>query len=173
MFATALGAVGSAAASAWSVAGPSLAVAGTGLSAYGSYAQGKAAKAEARYNQQVANQNAAALEQKTQFDQMRQQKRGQSIMGSLRAKLGASGAMMTEGAPLAVVAEQAYELALENAMIGAEGRTQAEQTRSQGRVFAAQGANAMQAGRVGAYTSLLQGFGSMYSMGMFEGKKEA
>ena len=149
------------------------AVAGTATSVYGQYASGQAAQSEADYNAKIMRRQAAAVEEKTRSDQIMQQRRGQQVMGSMRAKLGASGARMDVGVGDMLQTEQAIELAYENALIGAEGRTRAEQMRSQGRGYQASGANAMAAGKLGAATSLLAGFGEMEDVGMFDslGKK--
>src|SRR5512146_200618 len=150
-------------------------LASTAMQAYSSYQQGQAQAAEAKaqqrmmeYNARVAEMQARAIEQKTKFDQIRQQRKGQRVMGTLRAKLGASGAMVSEGAPLNLMADQAFELALENALIGYEGQVEAGQARSQGALYSAQGGiygmrakNAATAGMLGAGTSLLSGFGAM------------
>lgn len=162
---------------AWATA---IAAIGTGMQAYGSYAQGKAADAEsgaqarmAQYNAAVAERDARAREDKTKFDQLRQRRQGRRIMGALRAKLGAAGAVMSEGAPLAVLSDQAFELELENALIGIEGRTEAERYRSQAAfdqaqagIYKAKGKAARTAGTIGAGTSLLQGFARMGEEGM-------
>ena len=158
-----------------------LMAAGTAMSAISMYQQGKAAEAQARgqaalnaYNARVYNQTAKAIEAKTKFDQIRHQRYGRRVMGSLRARLGASGAVMTEGAPLAVQADQAYELALENALIGYEGMVKAGQARSAAGVEQFKGGYAMArakaaraAGILGAGTTLLSDFGQMKYEGVF------
>lgn len=142
------------------------AVAGTALSAYGQYSQGKAAEAEGEYNAQVAERNAKAARLKSGFDQLRQLRRGAQIKGTLRARLGKSGALMDEGAPLAAQAAQAFELELENALIGYEGMNAESQHQSQAVGFRMQGSNARSASRIGVGTSLLNGFTNMYQAGM-------
>jgi len=160
-----------------------IAGAGIGMQAMSQYRQGQAAAADAKgqqqmslYNAQVSEQNAKAIEAKTTFDQLRALRRGQKITGSLRAKLGASGALMDEGAPARLVAEQEFENALEVALIGVEGRTQAAQEMSQaglqryqGDIYRKQAKNAKRAGLMGAGTSLLTGFSNMGQQGMFKG----
>ena len=161
--------------------GTALAIGGMAMNAYGSYKSGKAnkdaAKAQAalgEFNAKVSEQDAIATEMKTKFDQVRQIRMGERIMGRTRAKLGASGAVLSEGAPLAVMADQAFELELENALIGHEGMTEAARHRSDAvamRMGASaaerRGKAAMTAGYINAGASLLSGFGSMYNQGMF------
>ena len=153
------------------------------MSALSTYRQGQQAsnqaKAEARvsdYNAQVADADAAAIKQKSIFDQVRAVMAGERKVGSLRAGAGASGAVVSEGAPAEMIAAQAYENALDVAMIGYEGLVGADKQRSAAamhRVSAAnqraQAKNAMKAGKLGAVTKLLTGFGSMAMMGAFGG----
>lgn len=142
--------------------------ASTAFSAYSAYYAGKAAQLEAKNNARIARLNAKALERKTTFDQIQQQRRGQAIMGALTAKLGASGAVVSEGAPSLALADQAWELAFENMMIGVEGRTQAAAAEYQANVFDAQRRNIRAASRQKVFATLLGGFGSMASAGMLD-----
>ena len=154
--------------------------AGVGMQAYGMVEQGKAAKAQARgeekmaeRNQAIAEQNAKATELKTGFDQRRQIKAGQRVMGTLRANLGASGAVIDEGAPLDLLSEQGDELALENALIGHEGQVRAGQYRSQAVLFGMEAdlagirkGSAMKTAMIGAAGTVLTGFGTAAALGM-------
>ena len=160
-----------------------IAIGGLAMQAASKYREGQEAAAEAKgqaymsdYNQKVAEQNAKAIEAKTNFEQIRAQRRGERISGSLKARLGASGAMVSEGAPANVLSEQAVENALDVALIGIEGRTEAGQQRSaatlygmEAKNYRAQARNARRAGRIGAGTTLLTGFSNMGQQGMFEG----
>lgn len=158
-------------------------IAAVGMAAYGAYSSAKgksdAAKGQAKiakYNAAVAEQDARATEEMTKFEQIRQVQRGEKIMGNLRAKLGASGALLSEGAPLALQAEQAFELELENALIGQQGRTQAARYRSEAqgyrmgaKVQRRAATNALTAGWLNTGSTILGGASSMYSQGMFSG----
>jgi hypothetical protein len=157
-----------------------LTAAGIGLQAGSKIYAGRVAEAQAKsqesmaeYNAAVAEQNAKMVEQKTTFDQLRQLKRGRTIMGTLRVRQGASGARMDVGAPLMAADEQAIELELENLLIGYEGAIAAARYRSQAEMFGMEadiagerGKHAKRAGYIGAGTSLLTGFGAMYGAGM-------
>jgi len=163
------------------------AIAAAGTSAVGTYMQGQVAssqaKAEAaigRRNAEVAEKDALATEVKTRFDQVRNVQEGERIVSSLRARMGASGARLDEGAPLHVIAQQTMENELQNALIGYSGRTQANRQRSQaagyraGAVFAnARAKNAKTAGMINTGTSLLGNVGAMYDQDMFTSKTQA
>jgi hypothetical protein len=87
---------------------------GTAMSVAGSIAQGKAQsegyKAQAnaaRYNQDVANQNAQAVRQAGSYQEAQQRIKNQKLMGQQEAAYGASGAVINDGSPLEVMAETA------------------------------------------------------------------
>jgi hypothetical protein len=153
------------------------------LQAAGQIQAGRAAKAQAKgeaamagYNQKVSEQNAKAAELKSAFDQRRQSLFGQRVMGTLRARLGASGAMTGEGAPLAIETEQTAELSLENALIGHEGLVLAGQYRSQGAIYGMErqlaetrAGYAMPTAYTSAGSTLLGGFGTIkYQQAMLD-----
>jgi len=160
-----------------------MAVAGAGLGGYSAYAAGQAASdaadaqsALSKYNAQVNEQTARAIEIKTRYDQLRFEKFAEKTMGTLTAGLSASGVVLSEGAPLSLLIEQASELALESAMIGYEGVVRAGQARSQAGLSRYQGdvyqARARQEGRAGvinAGASLLNSATTMAKEGMFKG----
>ena len=155
-----------------------------GAAAYSAYSQGQAAKAEAqgqanmqRYNAGLAEKDALATETKTIFDQVQQVQQGDRDVSTIKAKAGASGAVLTEGAPLRLVAEQMFQNELQNALIGYSGQVQAGRYRSQGagmRIAAGysdmQASNADKASKLNAATSLLGNTGTMYDKGMFSSK---
>jgi len=157
------------------VSAKGLMVAGIGLQGASQIQQGRAAEAQAKgeaamadYNQKVSEQNAKAALLKSGFDQRRQARFGQRVMGTLRAKIGASGAMAEEGAPLQIETEQGAELALENALIGYEGLVLAGQYRSQGATYGMErqlaktrAGYAMPTAYTSAGATLLGGFGTM------------
>lgn len=154
---------------------PALMGVGIGMQALGMFQQGQAAAAEARaqqqvaqYNAKVAEREAQAIEQKTAFEQQRQAEEAARIEGSLRANLGASGAVPSEGTPLMLQSKQAAESELDNLMIGYEGQIGAGRARSQSRldkmqagIYSQKASNARTAGMIGAGTTLLTGFGKM------------
>ena len=144
---------------------------GTGLTAAGQIQQGRVAEAEAKSAQNMANYNAAVMEQtaktqelKTKFELGRQAEEARRIKGALRAKVGKAGGI---GSPVfeELTGEQAMELDLDNLLIGYEGRRKAERARNQanldvmqGKIYREQGKNARTASYIGAGTSLLTGF---------------
>jgi len=152
-----------------------LTAAGIGMQAFGMYQQGQAAAAQAKsqqvvaeYNARVAEQQAKATEQASLFESRRQAEEAERYQSSLRAGIGASGVVPTEGSPLLIEAQQAAESELENLMIGYEGqigagraRSQASLDRLQGSIYGQRAATASRSAMFGAGTSLLSGFANM------------
>lgn len=146
---------------------------GTGVAAAGQVAAGRAAEVEAESARNIANYNAAVMEQeakavrqKATFEQQRQAKRAARIRSTMQARIGVTGAVPTRGAPLLATAEQEAELELENLLIGYEGEigarraiSAAEQERLKGRLAVQRGEAAKRAGYFRAGTTLLTGFG--------------
>lgn len=152
---------------------PILMFAGAILGGVGQLQAGAAAKAQAisqqnlaEYNARVQEREAEALRMKAKFATQRQAERGARIKSRMTAKIAAAGGL---GSPVAIdlAAEQAAELELENLLIGFVGETEAQRAETQaeidrlsGRMARRRGISAETAGRIGAGTSLLTGFGA-------------
>jgi len=159
---------------------PILMYAGMAMSAVSMIKQGQQQKANADFqsrmalrDQQVAERQAKAAEMKAAYDQQQFQRRAARLQASTRAQLGASGAMMGTGTPLAILGSQAAELALDSSMIGynamvgaAAYRDQGSLDRVQSKMYTQAGKDALNASYWQAGSSLMQGFGSAYSSGM-------
>ena len=133
-------------------------------------AQAKGAEAMAEYNARVAQQEAMAIEARTGFEQKRAAQEAERRQSRLRAALAASGAVPSVGAPLLLQTTQAEESELEMLLIGYEGqigasraRSQAELDRMQARIYGKRAGTARTTGYIGAGTTLLRGFGQAAS----------
>ena len=156
-----------------------LVVGGTALSAAGQVQGGMAAAAEGKSQQNMANYNAALqereaqqIEQKTALDQKKQAEAADRAMSTMKAGLGASGAVTSEGSPLMIQAAQASQFELDNMNIGFQGSEEALAARSQGqldimggKIARQKGAAAKTAGFMGAGATLLSGFGAAGAAG--------
>jgi hypothetical protein len=154
-------------------------IAGSAMSAVGQIQGGMAAEAEGKSQQNLAQYNAALqereaqqIEQRTALQQKQQAEAADRAQSTMRAGLGASGAVSTEGSPLMIQAKQASEAELENLNIGFQGseealasRVGAEQSRMKGEDLLAEGQARKTAGFMGAGSTLLTGFGSAAYMG--------
>ena len=151
----------------------SASVGGLGLGAAGMIGQGNAAAAQARsqqaiaeYNVKIQQREAAAQEQQALYRQKLQAQEANRMASSLRAGLGTSGAVLSEGTPLLIQATQAEQSELDNLMIGYQGRiargqaiNQAAIDRAQATIYGQQARSSATVGYTGAGTSLLTGFG--------------
>lgn len=133
-------------------------------------AEGKSAQNMANYNAALAEREAVATEQKTAYKQKLQAEEAERRMSTLRAGLGASGAVTSSGSPLMIQSQQASEFEMENLMTGYQGRQEATALRSEADLQRMQGKQARRAGKnamigsfIGAGSSLLAGFGSQPS----------
>lgn len=129
------------------------------------YQQGQQTKALDEYNAKITERTAKEKEQEAIFKSKRQAEAAEREMSSMRAGLGASGAVTTAGTPLMIQAKQASELELENLMIGYESdveqqglKQQAAGYRLEGKYAAKRGTSALIGGLLGAGGSLLKGF---------------
>ena len=118
----------------------------------------------AEYNAKVQENEAKAIEQRTILESRKQAEASARMMGTMRAKLGGSGMVMTEGSPLMALAEQEMENVNENQMIGYRGvvgaqaaRTQATLDRTQAKIYKQKAKNVKTASYIGAGTTLLGG----------------
>lgn len=92
--------------------------------------EGESAQAIARYNAAVQEQEARAELMRGQFAQQRQAGEAARQISALRAGFGAAGAVPTEGAPVAALAEQVAESELEQLLIGYEAEVRAGRART-------------------------------------------
>jgi hypothetical protein len=158
-----------------------LLIAGTGLTAYSQYQQGKTAAEQAKqeaawmdYNAKVAEQEAEAERQATDFEFTQHTRAAKQLKARQRALIGKSGVTM-EGSPLLIAEDTAAQLAIEGANIRTTGarRVGAWKARSVLDTSMASAARASapgyrQAGLMRAGSSILQagaGVGYMRSQG--------
>lgn len=156
-------------------------IAATAAAAASQVQAGMAASAEsksqenlARYNAQVQEREAQAIEQKTALEQRRAVEESERRRSTMLAGMGGAGVVTTSGTPLLVQAKQAAEDELGVSMIGYEGATQASRARSQGQIDLMEGKIARQRGKnqamgsyIGAGSSVVSGFASGRDKGLW------
>ena len=159
-----------------------LLIAGITTTTVGAIQGGRAAAAQAKSEQRIADYNALvmereakAIEQKTRFDLRRHAEHARRTKGKLVTKLAGSGAVMGEGTTLALEDEQIAEMELENMLIGYEGGRYAAKARAKGaldtisgRAARLRGKSARTASYYQAGGSLLTGFGQASQAGYFD-----
>lgn len=124
------------------------------LSGFFGSTQKKNEAAVAKYNAALMQQQAEAIKQKTKFQMIRQAEEGQRVQGELRAAIGGSGLVATQGAPLLALALQKSESGLQNYLIGYEGRIAANEALSGAQNYLMQA----KAAKIGAKQSMISGF---------------
>lgn len=137
--------------------GPLLKMAGAGLRAYGLYTYGKEAQAIARYNQAIANMQAAEVERATSFIIQRQAEEASRLLSSQQAAYGAAGYTN-----LLALAKQASELELQRLMTAREGKMQATALKAEGKMMKYKGAVERQQAYISTGATLLEGFGNLF-----------
>ena len=155
-----------------------LAVVGTTMAAGGQVYSGMAANAQGKSEQNMENYNAALsereagmTEQRTALQQKQQAEEASRRQSTMKAGLGASGVVSTEGSPLLIQAEQASQDEFQNLLVGYQGQQEATALRSgatlnrmEGKVARQKGKAGMTAGFIGAGSTLMSGFANS---GMF------
>jgi hypothetical protein len=129
--------------------------------AYGSYSSGQAQKKAAEFNAQVQEQNASAAKEKAAYDEQQQRYKARLLISTQIARYSASGADISEGTPLDVVAEQAFQSEKDSIAIRYGGDVAGSRYLSAASGERFQGQNAATAGQISAVGSILQGAGSM------------
>ena len=139
-------------------------VAGTGIAAYGQYQAGQSQKAMADYNAKLARNEAIARDQATAAETERMRSEKKRMISAQRAAAGKTGAMISEGTPLLVMAEDAGLMELDILNMKRTGAMQAQASRSEATLSKYEGKQAARAGMIGAGSTLLSGFGTAAGM---------
>ena len=142
------------------VVGTIVTVVGAGISAYGKYQSGQAQKAMADYNAKLAENEAIAKEQQAHAESLQMRKDKERLQASQRAGFAKSGAIITEGTPLLVMAEQAGIMELDILNAQRNRALESSALRSQATLDKYAGKQAATAGTIGAGATLLSGVGS-------------
>ena len=154
---------------AWIAVG--LAVAGTAVSLYGQNQASKAAEATGKYNAKLAENEAIAKEQQAHVESQQMQKDKERLAASQRAGFAKGGAVITEGTPLLLMAEQAGNAELDILNQQRNRAMEASGLRAEGAMSLYEGKQARKAGKIGMIGTTLSGAGSAFSAG--KGAKKA
>lgn len=135
-------------------------VVGTAVAAYGQYEAGQAAKATANYNAKLAKNEAKAREQQAHVESQQMQKNKERLLASQRAGFAKGGAVITEGTPLLLMAEQAGTAELDILNQQRNRAMEASSLRSEASLSKIQGKQAARSANIQAGATVLQGAGS-------------
>jgi len=130
------------------------------ISAYGAYQQGQAAKQAAKFNANVAQQNAAAARANSLMQQQQQQRENYKRLGALRVAQAAAGGT-AEGSFLDVLGESAAQGELERQNIAFRGEMEARGYTNTATLDLMQGKQAAKAGTTAATGEITKGVGQV------------
>jgi hypothetical protein len=131
------------------------------VSAYGAYKSGQAQKEAAEFNSKVQEQNASAAKEKAAYDEQQQRYKARLLMSTQIARYAASGGDISEGTPLDVVAEQAFQSEKDSIAIKYGGDVSSSRYLSAAEGERFQGQNSAAAGNISAVGSILKGASSV------------
>jgi hypothetical protein len=140
--------------------GDAMLVAGTLAGVAGAVQGGKQEASAARYNAQVAEDDALAARYQTDFEMQSLRRRQQSALSSARSATAGRG-LTAEGSPLLAQSELAAESELDALALQYSGSAAEARARSQAAADRLEARSAQTAGYVKAGTSLLTGFSNV------------
>ena len=140
--------------------GAAAAVAGAGVTAYAAHAQGQAQEEAADFNAKVAKNNAIAAEQAAAIEAEQKREHYRRLMGTQRARQGASGVEISSGSPLLVQLDQAEQAALALSTTQYGGGVRAQGFNAEAELEGFSGSQAARAGTLTAGASILTGVSS-------------
>jgi len=158
-------------------AAPYLAAGSAVLGAVGAVQSGQQQAAAMRYNASVTQNNAFTAERDANAEAARLGDQNRRRMATATAAQGASGADLSSGSPLDVLADLAGEARLDEEILRWRGRTQGQSLRASAAFERTQAPAASRAGYASGATTLLGGLGraagaaSAYGEGRLEERR--
>ncbi len=137
------------------------------VGAVGAISQSRAAANVADYNAKVAENDAIAVRQASQFEEQRVRERNQRLMASQKAAFGAAG-VRAEGSPLMVLQSTAEDAEIDALAVRYSGSIQEARAKSEAAAARADGRAARTGGFFRAGTSLLTGASGVAKSGIFD-----
>jgi hypothetical protein len=134
---------------------------GTGFSAYGQYQQGKAQREAYEQNAEISRQNAIAAEKQAAYEEGIQREKADALKSRQRALYAKAGVDITSGSPLLVMAEDMEKAEMDAQAIRYSGNVKKTGYLNKANLSEFYGEQAESAGKSGAFSTLLSGFGSM------------
>lgn len=147
----------------FAAAGLLLTAASTGIQMYSQLQAGKTAKTVAKYNNQLAQNEAENKELEFAESAKRASINQQRSVATIRAQLAQQGTVMTTGTPLAVVGENSSIFQTRLADAARASAMEAESLRAKGRMGIWEGNQAAKAAKLAAIGTGIQGLTSAVS----------
>lgn len=139
------------------------------VTAYSAYQQGEAANAAARRQARIAEQQGEYAKLAAAADAETKRRQYDRLLGTQRARYGASGVLGSEGSPLLVMMQSEEEAALDVARVRHGGSVAAHGLQIEADTYRFQGKQAKRQARLQAYSSILSGVSQ--GAGLYYGQK--
>lgn len=138
---------------------------GIGMQAVGSYQQGKAQKQANKYNAEMMRQQAKDAAERGEKDKQKAALQNKQLMGKQMAQLAANGIDLTSDSPLEIFQQTAEWGERDRQEISDNTAREIWGYNSQANLFDAAGKNAVSAGQLGAFSTLLNGSANLMFAG--------
>ena len=135
-------------------------IASTAFSAIGQLQQGQAQSSAAKYNENIARNNAIAAQQQATANAETQRRRAAQVQGAMRASIGASG-VSAEGSALDLLESSAMAAEMDTQNILYQGKLKSMGYTQTAELEKMRGRNAMSQAYSGAGSALIGGFAKM------------
>jgi hypothetical protein len=132
----------------------------TGLAIYGQNQQAKSATQAAKYNNQLAENEATNLANESREAQTRERQRNRKQMAQLRLALGQQGTLNSTGTPLAIIGESQQNLSLNIADAARRTDMQTAALRARGQMGLWEADQFKRASRVQMFGTAINGISS-------------
>lgn len=140
--------------------GMAMLLGGSILSGAGSIAGGRQARRAGEYNARLLNQKASAIESASRSETGLLTERARKLKGSQIAAFASSGAQISSGTPLLVLAEQSSNMQRDINETRRTRMIEAQSMRSQAAIAKYKAKQASRAGLIGGLGSILGGVGT-------------
>lgn len=134
------------------------------VSAYSAIQQGETGRSQARAQARIGEQQAEFARQAAAADAETRRRQFERVLGTQRARFGASGVLASEGSPLLVMMQSEEEAALDVARIQHGGIVAAQGLRFEADLLRRQGRQIQRQARLQATGALLQGVSGAASL---------
>lgn len=145
---------------------------GTGMQAYGTYQQGKAESEANKYNAEMMRQQAKDAAERGETEKQKAALQNKQLMGRQMAQFAANGIDLTSDSPLEIFQQTAEWGERDRQEISDNTAREIWGYNSQASLYDAAAKNAKRQGKIGAFSTLLNGSANMLfagkSTGMFD-----
>lgn len=134
---------------------------GTGMQAYGTYQEGKAESQANKYNAEIMRQKAKDAADAGEKEKQKAALQNKQLLGRQMAQLAANGVDLTSDSPLEIFQQTAEWGERDRQEISDNTAREVWGYNSQASLYDAAAKNAKRAGKIGAFSTLLNGAGNL------------